>query len=101
MITKFLKFEDIRGKDQKQQQDLYIINYGNNKYLYKTNRQNDISYIGITLLDKNYYEVLIQLLDIVYAKYKTDDYIYFDIDTLKQKLELEETNNLFAFNFIK
>lgn len=99
MITKFLDFIDIRGKEQYEKQDLYIVNYGDNKYLYLTERQNNISYIGIKLKDKNYYDILVTLLDIIYSKYKTDDYVYFSIENLKSKLDLEDTN--YFINYLK
>lgn len=99
MITKFLDFIDIRGKEQYEKQDLYVVNYGNNKYLYLTERQNNISYIGIKLKDKNYYDILITLLDIIYSKYKTDDYDYFSIENLKSKLDLETIN--YFINYLK
>lgn len=99
MITKFLDFIDIRGKEQYEKQDLYIVNYGDNKYLYLTERQNNISYIGIKLKDKNYYDILVTLLDIIYSKYKTDDYVYFSIENLKAKLDLEDTN--YFINYLK
>jgi hypothetical protein len=99
MITKFLDFIDIRGKEQYEKQDLYIVNYGDNKYLYLTERKNNISYIGIKLKDKNYYDILVTLLDIIYSKYKTDDYIYFSIENLKAKLDLEDVN--YFINYLK
>lgn len=92
MITKYIDFKDIRGKEKNEIQDIYIINYGDKKYLYKTQRENDISYIGLKLKDKTYYNYLIEILDIIYAKYKTDDYIFFSIENIKAKMDYEDLN---------